>query len=153
MKKLIQGMAFGLLVLAASGAAVAADKGTPNEAIALVKKAAAYLNEHGRDKAAVAFSDPKGEFVDRDLYVYTADITTGIAWAHGANAKIIGKNVLELKDADGKYFVKDLLEVAKSKGHGWVDYKWPNPVLKTIEAKSTYVEKVGNNVIACGVYK
>lgn len=152
MKKMIRGMALGLLMLAA-GAAVAGDKGTPNEAVALVKKAAAYLNEHGRDKAAVAFSDPKGEFVDRDLYVYTADITTGIAWAHGANAKIIGKNVLELKDADGKYFVKDLLEVAKAKGHGWVDYKWPNPVLKSIEAKSTYVEKVGNNVIACGVYK
>lgn len=61
--------------------------------------------------------------------------------------------MLELRDADGKYFVKELLEVAKSKGHGWVDYKWPNPVTTILDAKTTYVEKVGNNVLACGVYK
>lgn len=153
MKNLFKGVALGLLLLAFNTTTFAGDKGTKEEAVALVKKAVAYLNAHGKEQAAAAFNDPKGEFVDRDLYVYAADVGTGIAWAHGANAKIVGKSVRELKDADGKYFVKELLEVAQAKNHGWVDYKWPNPVTKAIDAKTTYVEKVGNNVIACGVYK
>lgn len=151
MKNLFKSILFGFCVLA-FGTAFAGDKGTREEAVALVKKAAAYLQANGKDKAFAEFSNPKGQFVDRDMYVYAADMN-GIALAHGANAKLIGKSVMELKDADGKPFIKELYEVANTKGKGWVDYKWPNPVTKVIEPKTTYVEKVGDVVIACGVYK
>ncbi|MBC7860794.1 MAG: cache domain-containing protein [Burkholderiaceae bacterium] len=153
MKTFFKWALLALYAMAWNPAAHAADKATRDDAVALIRKAAAYLNAHGKEKAAAAFNDAKGEFVDRDLYVYAADLTTGVAWAHGVNPRIVGKSMLELRDADGKYFVKELLEVAKSKGRGWVDYKWPNPVSTILDAKTTYVEKVGNNVLACGVYK
>ncbi len=43
--------------------------------------------------------------------------------------------------------------VGNSKGSGWIDYKWPNPVTKAVEQKSTYVEKVDDVVVGCGIYK
>lgn len=152
MKNLLKQLTVGLAALLLSATVLAGEKGTPEEAVALVKKAVAYLKVHGNEKAFAVFSDPKGEFVDRDLYIYAANMS-GVALAHGANARLIGKSVLELRDADGKYFVKELLEIGNTKGKGWVDYKWPNPVTKAIEQKSTYLERVGDIAILCGVYK
>lgn len=152
MKNLLKVLLLGACLLAFGPAGAAGDKGTREEAVALVKKAAAYLQANGREKAFAEFSNPKGQFNDRDMYVYAADMN-GIALAHGANPKLIGKSVMELKDADGKPFIKELYDVANTKGKGWVDYKWPNPMTKVIEPKTTYVEKVGDVVIACGVYK
>ena len=77
----------------------------------------------------------------------------GKTLAHGTNPKLIDKNMTELKDADGKYFVKEFIEVANTKGKGWIDYKWTNPATKAIEPKSTYIEKVGDVLVGCGIYK
>jgi len=45
---------------------------------------------------------------------------------------LIGKNLAELKDAEGKLFVQKMIEVAKKEGKGWVDYQWTNPVTKKL---------------------
>jgi cytochrome c len=153
MKKLLSTILFGLAALAFNHAAFAAgDKGTADEATALTKKAVAYLKANGKEKAFAEFSNPTGQFRDRDLYIFVIDFN-GKSLAHGANAKLIDKNMADLKDADGKPFIKDFIEVAKSKGKGWVDYKWPNPTTKAIEAKSSYVEKADDFIVACGIYK
>ena len=73
--------------------------------------------------------------------------------AHGGNPRLVGKNTTELKDAEGVYFIKKMIEVAGAKGNGWVDYKWLDPVSKEIEQKSTYVEKYEDLVVGCGIYK
>ncbi|MCH8619998.1 cache domain-containing protein [Undibacterium sp. TS12] len=145
----------GFFFMASGQLAQAADKGTADEAIALVKKAAAYLKENGKEKAYAEFNNPSGQFVNKDLYVFVYNTNgDGINRAHGANAKMVGKNLLELKDADGMPIVKSFLDVANSKtGHGWVDYKWPNPTTKQMEPKSTYIERVGDVLIGCGIYK
>ncbi|MES2103097.1 MAG: cache domain-containing protein [Pseudomonadota bacterium] len=155
MKKLFTTIFFAVLALGLGPAALAADKGSADEAVALVKKAAAYLKENGKEKAFAEFNNPKGQFVVKDLYVFAYGANgDGITLAHGANAKLIGKNLLELKDNDGKFIVKGFIAAANSKeGKGWVDYKWPNPVTKQIEPKSTYIEKVGDVLIGCGIYK
>ena len=155
MKKLFAAIVSGLLALSFSATTSAADRGTADEAVALVKKAAVYLKENGKEIAFAEFSNPKGQFVDRDLYVFVYSANgDGVNLAHGANPKLIGKNLIDLKDADGKPIVKMFVEVANSKsGKGWVDYKWPNPVTKAVEPKSTYIEKVGDVMIGCGVYK
>ena len=152
MKKLFQTIVFGLLALTFNMAAVAADNGSAEEATALVKKAVAYLKANGREKAFAEFNSPSGQFKDRDLYIFINDMN-GKMWAQGANPKLIGKNLIDIKDVDGKYFIKDFIELAGTKGKGWVDYKWPNPVSKAVEQKSTYVEKVDDLVIGCGIYK
>ena len=67
--------------------------------------------------------------------------------------RLNGKEMIELKDADGKQFNKEMLELVKTKGSGWLDYRWVNPVSKNIEAKSSYVERVGEYVVGAGIYK
>ncbi|MFZ6749340.1 cache domain-containing protein [Undibacterium sp. Ren11W] len=129
------------------------ERGNAEDAVALVKKGMAAIKANGAEAAYAAISDSKGQFVDRDLYLFVFD-ATGKTLAHGANSKLIGKSLLELKDADGKYFIKDFLSLADKKGKGWVDYKWPHPISKDIEHKSTYIEKLENGtIIGCGIYK
>jgi len=126
--------------------------GTADEAKGLVEKAAAYIKANGKDKAFAEFTDQKGKFVDRDLYIFAVNFK-GLTLAHGGNAKLVGKDMFGLKDADDKLFIQSFIEVAKTKGSGWVDYKWANPVTKKIEKKSTYVMKVDDYFLGCGIYK
>lgn len=152
MKKSFVAILLGLLAATFSVMASEGDRGSADEAIALTKKAIAYLKENGKEKAFAEFNNPNGKFRDRDLYIVVYDVT-GVKRAHGANLKMIGKNNLELRDMDGKYLIKDFIKVANGAGKGWVDYRWPNPATKVIESKSTYVEKVDDLVIGCGIYK
>ena len=153
MKQLLKSMSVAACVLALHIPAFAADdRGTAAEATALVQRAAEYLKANGPAKSYAAFNDTAGQFKDRDLYVFVMDMN-GKMLSHGANAKLIGKDLTNLKDSDDKLFIKTMLDVAKAKGKGWVDYKWPHPVTKAIEPKSTYVEKVDDLVIGCGIYK
>jgi cytochrome c len=143
-----------LCLAAAASSALAQDthRGTPDEAVAMVKKAGAYLEKNGRDKAIAAFNDPKGEFIKGDLYVFMVD-QQGLMLAHGQNPKMVNKNLMEL-NAGGVYPIKEFLKIANSPaGKGWVSYKWPNSVSKNLEDKSTYVEKNGDVLLGVGVYK
>ncbi len=150
--RLFKALGFTLLMLAA-GVAAAAERGSAEEAVAMVKKAVAYMKEAGKDKAFTEFGNPSNtQFHDRDLYIFVYDMN-GINVAHGNNPKMIGKNLLEMKDNDGKFIIKGFIDVTKTKGKGWVDYKWPNPVTKAVESKSSYVEKVDNLIVGAGIYK
>jgi len=135
------------------GVASAAERGTADDASALVKKGIAYLKANGPEKTYAAFNDPQGQFVDRDLYLFVLDMN-GKMLAHGANKKLLDKNLIDLKDADGKAFVKEFIDVGNKKGKGWIDYKWPHPQTKAIENKSSYVQKLGDGtLIGVGIYK
>jgi cytochrome c len=124
----------------------------PEEAKALVKKAVAYVNANGKEKAFAEFSKPKGLFSKGELYIFVYDFN-GMIPAHGQNQKLIGKNMIDLKDADGKYFVREFVKIGKQGGSGWVDYKWTNSVTKQIEQKTSYLETVGDVIVGCGIYK
>lgn len=154
MKKLLFSFVLACSFLLSATQSLAADgRGTADEAVALVKKGIAYIKANGMEKANAAISEPKGQFFEKDLYLFIFD-QSGKALSHGANPKLIGKNMIELKDVDEKYFIKEFYEVANKKGKGWIDYKWPHPVTKVIEQKSTYVEKLDDgNIIGCGIYK
>jgi cytochrome c len=153
MKKLIATMiGVSFLALMAGSISFAGEFGTAAEAEALVKKGVELIKAEGREKAFAEINNPKGKFVDRDLYIFVYDMD-GKCVAHGFNPKMIGKELLEMKDKDGKYFVKERVEIAKTKGKGWQDYKFTDPITKKIEQKSAYVEKVENLIVGCGVYK
>jgi cytochrome c len=138
------------VILLSAGLSLAG--GTADEAKSLVKKGVDYIGSDGKAKAFAEFSNQKGKFIDRDLYIFAVDFE-GITLAHGGNASLVGKSLKGLKDADGVYFIQKFIELAKAKGSGWVDYKWVNPVSKKIEAKSTYIQKVDNYFLGCGIYK
>ena len=126
--------------------------GTAAQAEAMVKKAAAFMEANGKEKAFAAFNDKKGEFVKDDLYIFAIDVT-GKVFAHGGNPTLVGKDMSGAKDADGKLFIKEIIEAAKSKGSGWIDYKWANPTTQKVDPKSTYYVKAGDVILGCGVYK
>lgn len=140
------------MLLAGGVAALAAepDHGTRDQAVAMVKNVEAMFKKDGADATFKAVTARK--FNDRDLYpfIYTLDGTDVVA--HGANPAMVGKDLIDLKDQDGKFLIRELSQTAK-KGSGWVDYKWPNPITKLIEAKSSYVERMGNYFVGVGVYR
>jgi cytochrome c len=127
-------------------------KGLMDEATAMVDKAVALVQESGQEKAFAAFNDTAGEFVMKDLYIFVVDMSEKMR-AHGAKAELIGENMASLQDQDGKFIVKDMIEMAKTEPEGWIDYKWENPTTKSIDNKSTYFRKVEDILVCCGVYK
>ena len=131
-----------------SATAFAGENGTPDEAKAMAIRAGDLLRSEGPEKAVPEF-DGGTAFHDRDLYVMVYD-PTGKCLAHGANPVLIGKSLMDLKDSDGTYIVKDIVAVEDV---GWVDYKWPRPSTKKIEPKTTYVVRVGDYRIGVGAYK
>ncbi|CAN7625753.1 cache domain-containing protein [Duganella sp. LjRoot269] len=155
MKNLLKYLVVGCAALMFNGGAGAAEKGTADEAVAMVKKAGEFLKKNGKEKAFAEFNNPKGQFIHKDLYIFAFGANgDGVELANGANIKLVGKNVKEMKDADGKYLIKDILALGTAaEGKGWVDYKWPNPVTGQIDGKRTYVERVDDVIIGCGVYK
>jgi methyl-accepting chemotaxis protein len=142
-----------LLLALAAAPALAAGNATRDDAIAMVKKGVAYIKANGVDKGYAEVSNKTGAFVDRDLYlvVYGLD---GKCLAHGANAKQVGKDLMDLTDIDGKYFVKERVSLARSKPAGfWQEYKFTNPVSKKVEPKVMYCEKLGETAVCGGVYQ
>jgi signal transduction histidine kinase len=141
-------LALALAVAPALGAASA----SRDEAVAMVKKGVAFIKANGAEKGYAAISDKAGAFVDRDLYlvVYGLD---GKCHAHGANPKQIGRDLIDLTDVDGKYFVKDRVAMVRAKPAGaWQEYKFTNPVSKKIEPKVMYCEKLAETAVCGGVY-
>lgn len=146
---------FAALAIGLCGSASAQKpaQGTADEAVAMVQQVIASLKANGREKTLAEINNTtSGKFRDRDLYITVNDMQ-GKNLAHGANAKMQGKDLIDLKDADGKPFVRERLELAKSKGKGWQDYKFVNPVSKQIEPKTMYFEKYEDMIINCGIYK
>ena len=125
---------------------------TAKEAEAMVKKGVTYIKGNPRDTAMAEITNKKGMFIDRELYltVYTMD---GTAMAHGANEKFVGKNMIDLRDADGKEHIRERMELAKTKTTFWQDFKFTNPVTKKMEPKSMSCEKSADLVVCGGIYK
>jgi signal transduction histidine kinase len=145
-------VAGGALLIALSGAAGAeAARASVDEAQAMVKKAIDYYKKNGRDKALAEISRADGKLTDRDLYVtvYTLD---GVCLAH-INPRVVGKNMIDQRDTDGKHFTRERLEAAKTQPSGWQDFKFFNPMTKKVEPKRQYWERYDNLVFAAGAYR
>ncbi|SFV17864.1 cache domain-containing protein [Pseudoduganella namucuonensis] len=154
MKTMLKMFAAASMAVAA-GPLFAADMGTTQEAEALVKKASAYLKSADRTKALAEINNPKGMFVDRDLYVFVLDLK-GTTLAAGSDSvrRSVGMNVFDVRDIDGKYYVRDMISTATGKGSGWVDFKFPNRLKNdVIEKRSNYVQRVDDLVIGCGAFR
>jgi cytochrome c len=135
-----------------AGAALAGEWATKDEAQAMVKKAVAYIKTKGPEKAYAEIVDKKGQFTDRDLYVVVYGLD-GIVRAHGANEKLVGKDMSDAQDVDGKFFVRERTELARKQASFWQDYKFVNPVTKKVEPKQMYCERLDETAVCAGVYK
>ena len=140
-------------IVAFANFARASEFGTREEAVAMVKRVQDKFRKDGPEATFKAVTDQSTrDFHDRDLYPFIYDLT-GLCVAHGARPALVGKNLISLKDQDGKHLIRDMITLATSSGSGWVDYKWPNPITNKIEDKSSYVEKLGEYFVGVGVYR
>jgi signal transduction histidine kinase len=138
---------------ASAAAAPAVTPATADEAVAMVKKGVAFIKANGAERGYAAITDRANkDFHDRDLYLAVHRID-GTCIAHGTNPKMVGKNFIEMKDIDGKEYIKERVELAKAKSTFWTDYKFPNPVTKKIEPKTAYCERLADTIVCGGIYK
>jgi len=135
MKKLSILILAGIFMIGAAMTFADEQRGTAAQAKLMVEKAVEYVQANGKDKAVAEFNNPQGRFVKGDLYIYAWDLK-GIVLAHPTNPRTVGKNNMNVPDEDGKFFRKEAIEMAKTKGAGWVDYKYMNPRTHKVEQKT-----------------
>jgi cytochrome c len=127
-------------------------RGTLEEAVLLLDKAVEMVEKIGEKAAFKTFNDPNGGFVVKDEYVFAIGLDDGKYRASGAAPGLAGVDVRELTDAAGTPLFKEMIEIAKQKGSGVVDYMWRNPSTNAIESKHTLVKRVGDILLGVGYY-
>lgn len=126
---------------------------TPDQAKALVEKGVAFWASAGKDAAVAAFADPAGGWTDGDLYLVVHADDDKLTMISHPNKALIGKPQVDQKDAEGRLFNQEMKAAVAKSGEAWISYKWPNPATKKIAPKKSYFKKVGDVIIAAGVYE
>jgi len=78
-----------------------------------------------------------------------------IVVVHGAKASLAGKNLVDLKDPNGKYIYREIVKAANAKNEGGlVKYMWPKPNYTEPKQKFSFVQKFGpwDWIIGTGAY-
>ncbi|WOB10109.1 cache domain-containing protein [Piscinibacter gummiphilus] len=143
-----------ILLLVSGWPALAEERGTREEALALVDAAVEHARKVGPTQAFRDFSDKSNPAWRRkDLYVF-AYTMAGVSVSHGINDRLVGKNLLEMRDPNGKFLIRSLRDVAAA-GGGWVEYEWPHPQTKKVEPKASFVRQLHNfdGFVGVGVYR
>jgi signal transduction histidine kinase len=142
-----------LLVATTSAYAFAhANEPTDKDAVTLVEKGVAFMKTKGKEEMIKHINAKDPDYVQGALYLVMRD-DKGVVLANPVNPAMVGKDLLDVPDVDGKLFRREILEVAKTKGKGWVDYKFKNPASGKVEAKTSYIYKVGDVTLEAGIYK
>lgn len=131
----------------------AQERGTKDEAKALNEAAVAHIKQVGLDQAFKDFGADKARWMPKDLYPFVMEFG-GVMRFH-LNDKMVGKNLLDVKDASGKEFGKEMVATARDKATGWVDYEWTHPASKKIEDKSAFIQRVpgADLFVGVGIYR
>lgn len=141
------------LCFALTSVGAAASEPTEKDAIAMAERGAALVKSKGKDEMMKRINAKDPDFVQGSLYVDMRDVKTGIVLAHPFNPSIVGKDLTDVPDANGKKYRREIIELAAAKGKGWVDYQYKNPTSGKIEPKTTYILLVDGVVLEAGLYK
>ncbi|MDQ6880662.1 MAG: cache domain-containing protein [Pseudomonadota bacterium] len=148
-----QAMTVALTMAAALTAGVSsAQVATMDDAVAMVRKGVASIKVKGKAKTLAEINNPQGSFRARDLYltVYSKD---GVSLAHGANNRMVGTQLLDIRDGDGYSYLRERMEIARTRPVFWQDIKYVNPLTRAVEAKAAYCELAMDMVVCGAVYK
>lgn len=127
-------------------------RSSADDARKLLDAASAQVRSQGLASALASFNDPRGPFVHDDLYVFAVNLASGKFEAHGMNPKWTGTDASELHDVEGRPLIREMLELARNKGEGTVDYVWRNPVTNAVEKKRTFIRRENGSLIGVGFY-
>ncbi|OPY51120.1 MAG: Cache domain protein [Methanosaeta sp. PtaU1.Bin112] len=120
--------------------------------VSFVESALTYVQKYGKERALEEFSNKTGPFVRRDLYIYAYDFN-GTCLAHPFKPEWIGKNKLDVTDANGVFSLQNTLNAARQ-GKGYAYFIFPNPAHgNRDEFKIAYAMKVDDNwFLGSGIY-
>jgi cytochrome c len=139
-----------VLFVAISFNAQAADKKSTAEN--MVKAAITHYDKVGEETAYADFATPDSDFKHGEFYVFIQAADSGDMVFHGVNPKLVGKNLLKLKDTDKKLFVQELYDNTNKNGSTWTEYKWVHPETKKIAQKVVYSELHNGLIFSIGYY-
>jgi cytochrome c len=151
--KRIATAAAAALCLGLAATTALANEPTEKDAIAMAERGAAVIKAKGKAEMMKLINAKDPNFVQGALYVDLRDVKTGIVLAHPYNPSIVGKDLTDVPDANGKKYRREIIELAAAKGKGWVDYQYKNPTTGKIEPKTTYILLVDDVVLEAGIYK
>ena len=119
-----------------------------------VDEAYDYAQAQGKEKALAEFSKKDGAFYRGQLYLFAYDMD-GTLICSPVEPALVGTNRWDYRDATGKYVVRELVDVARDPGSGWVDYEYANPTQEgAVQAKTSYVRGIdGTWLIAAGTFR
>jgi len=138
-----------LLIAVLARLPVAAEEwATKQDAIAMVRRAIVFITKQGREKAYAEITKKSGQFHDRDLYLTVLDLE-GKILATGQSKNLIGRNLINAADPDGKLYIKERVELARQQSAFSQNYKWVNPATKEVEPQETYCERL-DDIMVCG---
>ena len=144
---------FAVLLLAlAPVVGLCSDAPSKDEVVAQVNKAVAFYKANGREKAVAEFNNKEGQFAKGEDYIDVHDMN-GVCVAHPTSPGVVGLNRMEAADPDGKQWIKEMVEAAKTKPNGWLTYKRKNPVSGKIENKIAYWARVDDLMLKAGTYE
>ena len=116
-----------------------------------VQRAIALYEGSGEEKVLSEISNPSGRFIHGDLYIYALD-SSGIMLAHPVESRFTGKLMVDLKDSDGKAFIRKIVDISSNKGYGYADYKWHKPGSKKESCKTVFFERIDGIIFCSGFY-
>jgi cytochrome c len=131
--------------------AATAERGTPDEARAMMLAAIEHYNTVGREQALADFNGKVAPFFDRDLYVVYID-SGHIETANGGFPQYVGTSADAVQDVDGNPLGKTIWETSSTTAVSSVNYFWVNPVSGQTEPKTLFFEKVGTDACGVGAY-
>lgn len=124
---------------------------TKDDVVTVVKKAVAFYKANGRDKALAEFNNKDGQFAKGEDYVDVHDLA-GVCVAHPVSPAKVGLNRLDSADSAGKFYIKEIVDAAKQKQSGWIEYVMKNPTTGKLENKTAYWEVADGLIFKAGTY-
>ncbi len=122
---------------------------------ALVHDAVALIQEKG-EAAFDDFHTPGSRWLHDATYVFVADLD-GTVLVNPSNPVMEGQMRLDMQDGNGKYVMREMLELARTQGSGWIDYSWQKPGAEGFHPKSSFVTRTRLRdrelVVGSGVYR
>jgi cytochrome c len=128
---------FTSVIAAPPATPISVDAPSKEDIVAKVNKAVDFYRQNGRDKTIAELNRRDGAFAKGTDYVDLHDLN-GVCVAHPRSPDLVGQNRLDTTDPNGKHFMKEIVEAAKTHPDGWISYLRENPNNGEIEHKISY---------------
>ena len=139
------------LCLALVAAASPAAGPGADQAVALVEQGAAFLRARGKAELIRRINARDPRFYRGTLYLHLRDARTGVTLAHPVHRWLVGQDLTDVPDASGRKYRREIVELAASRGKGWVEVIYKNPADGHAVPTRLYIARVGDVVLESGI--